>query len=160
MVRPLIPEVEVTTLLDTRGYRRATVTKPPARRRSGRPVQSNHRLSPCRSHREGFTPTSFLTRLCGTNLELHMQRQGATVKVGQRVYNSTTWTRRDEIYVKDVRIGIIKLTCGDRKGRTISLITHASTHGRAIEWCVEQSTPRRPPKENYSQQDTHAREQQ
>jgi hypothetical protein len=60
----------------------------------------------------------------------------------------------------DVRIGIIKLTCGDRKGRTISLITHASTHGRAIEWCVEQSTPSRPPKENYSQQDTHAREQQ
>jgi hypothetical protein len=89
-----------------------------------------------------------------------MQRQGATIKVGQRVYNSTTWTRRDEIYVKDVRIGIIKLTCGDRKGRTISLITHASTHGRAIDWCVEQSTPSRPPKENYSQQDTHAREQQ
>ena len=28
MVRPLIPEVEATTLLDTRGYRRATVTRP------------------------------------------------------------------------------------------------------------------------------------
>jgi len=26
MVRPLIPEVEATTLLDARGYRRATVT--------------------------------------------------------------------------------------------------------------------------------------
>lgn len=28
MVRPLIPEVEATTLLDTRGYRRATVNSP------------------------------------------------------------------------------------------------------------------------------------
>lgn len=80
-----------------------------------------------------------------------MQRQGATIKVGQRVYNSNTWSRRDEIFVKDVCIGIIKLTCGDRKGRTISLITHASTRGRAIDWCVKQSTTSRPPKENYSQ---------
>lgn len=80
-----------------------------------------------------------------------MQRQSATIKVGKRIYNSTTWSRQDEIYVEDRRIGIIKLTCGDRKGRTISLITHASTHGRAIDWCVEQSTPSRPPKDNYSQ---------
>lgn len=80
-----------------------------------------------------------------------MQRQGATVKVGQRIYNRTTWSRKDEIYIEDRRIGIIKLTCGDRKGRTISLITHASTCGRAIEWCVEQSTIGRPRKEKYSQ---------
>jgi hypothetical protein len=80
-----------------------------------------------------------------------MQRQGATIKVGQRVYNCTTWSRQDEIYVEDRLVGIIKLTCSDRKGRTISLITHASKHGRAIDWCVEQSTPSRPPKEKYSQ---------
>lgn len=80
-----------------------------------------------------------------------MQQQGAAVKVGQRIYNGTTWSRQDEIYVADRRIGIIKLSCGDRQGRTISLITHASKHGRAIGWCVEQSTTNRPRKEKYSQ---------
>lgn len=80
-----------------------------------------------------------------------MQRQGATIKVGQRIYNCTTWSRQDEIYVEDRRIGIIKLSSGDRKGRTISLITHASKNGRDIDWCVEQSTTSPPRKENYSQ---------
>jgi hypothetical protein len=73
-----------------------------------------------------------------------MQQQGAAVKVGQRIYNGTTWSRQDEIYVEDRRIGIIKLSCGDRQGRTISLITHTSKHGRAVDWCVEQSTTNRP----------------
>jgi hypothetical protein len=79
-----------------------------------------------------------------------MQQQGAAVKVGQRIYNGTKWSRRDEIYVHERRIGIIKLSCGDRKGRTISLITHASKHGRDIDWCVEQSTTIRPRQDNYS----------
>lgn len=73
-----------------------------------------------------------------------MQQQGAAVKVGQRIYNGTTWSRQDEIYVDDRRIGIIKLSCDDRQGRTISLITHASKHGRNIGWCVEQSNASRP----------------
>lgn len=69
-----------------------------------------------------------------------MQQQAAAVKVGQRIYNGTTWSRQDEIYVKDRRIGIIKLSCSDRQGRTISLITHASKHGRSISWCVAQAS--------------------
>jgi hypothetical protein len=73
-------------------------------------------------------------------LEHYVQQQGAAVRVGQRIYNGTKWSRQDEIYVEDRRIGIIKLSCGDRQGRTISLITHASKRGRAIEWCVQQST--------------------
>lgn len=80
-----------------------------------------------------------------------MQLQGTAVKVGQRIYNGTTWSRQDEIYVEDRRIGIIKLSCGDRQGRTISLITHASKHGRAIGWCIEQSSTNGPCKDNYSQ---------
>jgi hypothetical protein len=73
-----------------------------------------------------------------------MQQQGAAIKVGQRIYNGTTWSRQDEIYIDDRRIGIIKLSCGERQGRTISLITHASKHGRDIGWCVEQSSAYQP----------------
>lgn len=80
-----------------------------------------------------------------------MQGQAAAVKVGQRIYNGTKWSRQDEIFVEERRIGIIKLSCGDRRGRTISLITHASKHGRAIDWCVEQSTTNRPRQDKYSQ---------
>lgn len=64
------------------------------------------------------------------------------VKLGERVYKATSWERRDEIFVGAVRIGIIKLTSSDRQGRTISLVTGNSKAGRAIQWCVEESTQR------------------
>ena len=56
-----------------------------------------------------------------------MQPQGAAVKVGQRIYNGTTWSRQDEIYDDDRRIGIIKLSRDDRQGRTISNHTRVQT---------------------------------
>lgn len=68
-----------------------------------------------------------------------MQKLAPTVKLGERVYNATNWTRQDDIFLGQRRIGIIKLSCGDRQGRTISLITHASKHGRSISWCVAQA---------------------
>lgn len=69
-----------------------------------------------------------------------MQNLAPTVKLGERVYNATNWTRQDDIFVGDRRIGIIKLSCGDRIGRTASLITHSSKLGRAIQWRVHQAS--------------------
>lgn len=74
-----------------------------------------------------------------------MQQRGAAVKVGQRFYNDTAWSRQDDIYVEDRRTGGIKSSCGVRQGRTISLITRASKYGRAIGWCAAQSDTNRPP---------------
>lgn len=68
-----------------------------------------------------------------------MQQIDPTIKVGERVYNAADWVRRDEIFVGDRKIGIIKLTSRDRKGRTISLVTNRARTGRAIAWCVEES---------------------
>ena len=68
-----------------------------------------------------------------------------TVKIGDRKYATmTTWARRDEIYLDGVKIGIIKLTCINRTGTTISLITAKSLPGRQVDWCVEQSRTVRP----------------
>lgn len=77
-----------------------------------------------------------------------MQKLAPTVKLGERVYNVTNWTRQDDIFVGQRRIGIIKLTSSDRKGRTISLVTNASTEGRAITWCLDQSSTTRPRQQN------------
>jgi hypothetical protein len=68
-----------------------------------------------------------------------MQQVDPTIKVGARVYNAADWVRRDEIFVGGRKIGIIKLTSRDRKGRTISLVTNRTRTGRAIAWCVEES---------------------
>lgn len=69
-----------------------------------------------------------------------MQPQAsAHVKMGDRVYKHAMWSRQDEIFVGAHKIGIIKLKCNDRQGRTISLVTQTSIVGRKVQWCVEQS---------------------
>lgn len=68
-----------------------------------------------------------------------------TVKIGDRKYATmTTWSRRDEIYLDGVKIGLIKLACDNRAGQTISLTTAKSLPGRQVDWCVEQSQTVKP----------------
>ena len=61
----------------------------------------------------------------------------ATVKLGDRVYESLTWKRKDRIYLGDKLIGTIQLSEHDRQGKTIALPSGEVTNGRAIAWCVE-----------------------
>jgi hypothetical protein len=67
------------------------------------------------------------------------QAHAAVVVVRPRVYRTTTWSRRDTIYLGERKIGIIRLDSSNRLGKTSSLITHNSVTGRQIQWCVEQS---------------------
>lgn len=61
------------------------------------------------------------------------------MRIGERVYQTLGWKRRDEILLDGERIGIITLTSEDRTGLTISMVTGHCHKGRAIDWCVQQS---------------------
>jgi hypothetical protein len=62
------------------------------------------------------------------------------VVLGPRVYMGNTWKRRDAIYIEKVLIGYIHLSLEDRMGFTVSLRSQLTQQGRAIMWCVEQSS--------------------
>lgn len=70
---------------------------------------------------------------------MQSQQHEAVVKVGLRIYKTTTWSRRYTIYIGTRKIGIITLKSSDRLGQTRSLVTNNSVTGRRIQWCVEQS---------------------
>ncbi|MBK4735955.1 hypothetical protein [Noviherbaspirillum pedocola] len=61
------------------------------------------------------------------------------IRIGERVYQTLGWKRRDDILLDGERIGIITLSSEDRTGVTISMVTGHCHKGRAIDWCVLQS---------------------
>jgi hypothetical protein len=71
-------------------------------------------------------------------MELHNSLRPA-IRIGERVYQTLGWKRRDEILLDGERIGIITLSSEDRSGVTISMVTGHCQKGRAIDWCVLQS---------------------
>ena len=59
-----------------------------------------------------------------------------TVIIGERIYASLNWTRKDIILRNGEKIGHIHLSGTDRAGETVAK-NGQKKKGRAIDWCVE-----------------------
>ena len=64
-----------------------------------------------------------------------------TVVVGDRQYSLYSWTRKDTIYVGNVKIGYFYTSREDRNGSTVSLNNGLQTKGRNLEWCIINASP-------------------
>lgn len=65
----------------------------------------------------------------------------ATVIFGKRIYTPFAWTRKDTIYVGNIKIGYFYTSREDRTGSTVSLNNGLQIKGRNLEWCLEHAGP-------------------
>lgn len=69
------------------------------------------------------------------------QTLNATVVIGDRIYSPFTWTRKDTIFVSNIKIGYFYTSRVDRTGSTVSLNNGQQIKGRNLEWCLEIAGP-------------------
>ena len=89
---------------------------------------------------EGTRQTPFYHRIAANTRRciVNMTNLKPSVRLGNRVYDTGTWKRKDTVYLGKKKIGYIRLTHENRIGFTISALNGLITPGRAVVWCVEQ----------------------
>jgi hypothetical protein len=60
------------------------------------------------------------------------------VRIGSRKYGPMGWTRKDEMYVGDLLIGIAKKSQDNVRGITICVTNSTKTSGWEPSWCLTQ----------------------